>query len=107
MNRRLLWLAPYWPPSASIGARSPATLAACLARTGWEPVVVAPKDNLTDPPLDPAAIEPVAGIDVHWVPFLKRLRQRMPGEVRRWLDRVNPVHEAPDVSTLSTYICTY
>lgn len=102
MSRRALWLTPYWPPSASIGARRPAALAAHLAARGWTSVVLAPAGNRVEPPLDPAGIGPVDGIPVHWIPMRRRRRQHLPGDIRRLVDRVMPVTDIPDVSPLST-----
>ena len=89
-TRRVLIIAPEYPPSATVGAKRPAKLAARCAEFGWEPVVVtmAQRDyEITDPT---SVTDAIAAVPTHRVPCgsvwirSERWRQARPGLPRLW-----------------------
>ncbi len=89
-TRRILIIAPEFPPSATVGAKRPSKLAARCGEFGWQPAVVTMAEGdyeITDPS---SVTDAIAAVPTHRVPcgsvwiHSERWRQAKPGLPRLW-----------------------
>jgi glycosyltransferase involved in cell wall biosynthesis len=95
--KRVLLCTESWPPVASGGGvQRPVKFARYLRDHGYAAEVLTPEPDERKFLLDPGSTAEVAAVPRHTIPLVRTRRSRLPGDVRRFLDRWHRSVPLPD-----------